>query len=130
WAFLRCFLPALAMLSACGAAAVVTLAGRFPRRLALAGCSLLVVAAVLNGARQRAALDVFEPQRAMHRFLQTATYVQQALPPDAILFCMEHSGSLRYYTHRTIVRYDYIPERWLDRAVAEVQAMGRPVYFV
>ncbi|HET6317822.1 MAG TPA: glycosyltransferase family 39 protein, partial [Chloroflexota bacterium] len=94
WAFLRFFLPGLAVLSACGAAAVVMLAGRFPRRLALASCSLLVVGAVLNGARQRPALDVFGPRRVMQRFLQTATYVQQAIPPDAVLFCMEHSGSL------------------------------------
>jgi hypothetical protein len=130
WSYLRFLLPGLAVLSACAAAFTARALARLPGRLAPAACAALVCLAALHGQHQAQALDVFGPKRDSHRFLQTATYVNQAVPKDAVLFCMEHSGSLRYYTHRTIVRYDFIEVRWLDRAVAQLQAIGRPVYFV
>ena len=118
------------MLSACAAAVAARALARLTGRLAPAACAALVCLAVLHGQHQAQALDVFGPKRDAQRYLQTATYINQAVPQDAVLFCMEHSGSLRYYTHRTIVRYDFIEDRWLDRAVAQLQAIGRPVYFV
>jgi hypothetical protein len=43
---------------------------------------------------------------------------------------MEHSGSIRYYTGRTILRYDLMQPEWLDRAIEHFQDEGRPVTFV
>jgi hypothetical protein len=130
WSYLRFLLPGLAVLSACAAAVAARALARLPGRLAPAAFAVLICLAVLHGQHQAQALDVFGPKRDTHRYLQAATYVNQAVPKDAVLFCMEHSGSLRYYTHHTIVRYDFIADRWLDRAVAQLQAIGRPVYFV
>ena len=130
WTFLRFFLPGLATLSAVAAAVVTRMIARLPAPLPLASCMFLVCLGLLCSARQVQALDVFGPRRFMQRYEETARYVDQALPTDAVLVCMEHSGSLRYYTHRVIVRYDYIQPRWLDRVVAQLEALGRPVYFV
>jgi hypothetical protein len=130
WTYLRFLLPGLAVLSACAGACAARVIERLPPRLAPAAAVVLVGVSLAYARSQANALDVFVSKRLMNRFVQTAAYVNRALPADAVLFCMEHSGSLRYYTHRTVVRYDYMQEAWLDRAVAELQALGKPVYFV
>jgi hypothetical protein len=37
---------------------------------------------------------------------------------------MQHSGSLRFYSGRMPLRYDYLDERWLDRTVEWLSARG------
>ena len=52
-----------------------------------------------------------------------------ALPPDAVIITMQHSGSIRYYTGRMIVRWDALESRaWLDRAVAFLRDRGVATY--
>ena len=43
---------------------------------------------------------------------------------------MQHSGSLRYYAGRMTLRYDWLNEAWLDRAVDWLNAHGSHPYFV
>jgi hypothetical protein len=43
---------------------------------------------------------------------------------------MQHSGSLRFYTGRRILRWDYLDPAWLDRGVAWLRANGHPTYAV
>ena len=41
---------------------------------------------------------------------------------------MQHSGSMRYYTGRMIVRWDTLDPAWLDRAVAFLRDRGIATY--
>jgi hypothetical protein len=43
---------------------------------------------------------------------------------------MQHSGSIRYYTGRVIVRWDTLNPEWLDRAVAFLRDRGVATYAV
>jgi hypothetical protein len=65
-----------------------------------------------------------------HRFLDVARYVDETLPPNAALFCFLHSGSLRFYTGRTIVRYDWLDRTWLPRAPGDLRAGGYHAFAV
>ena len=41
---------------------------------------------------------------------------------------MQHSGSIRYYSGRLTLRYDWLDGDWLDRAIEVLERSGRPVY--
>jgi hypothetical protein len=43
---------------------------------------------------------------------------------------MQHSGSVRYYAGREIVRWDQIPEHRLDRLMKRLRRLGRPAYLL
>jgi hypothetical protein len=64
------------------------------------------------------------------RYAIIGDYIARELPERAVLFAMQHSGSVRYYSGRAMVRYDQIPKRKLNRVVARLQELGRPSYFV
>ena len=56
--------------------------------------------------------------------------VEQATDPAALIFAGQHSGPIRYYAGRTIIRYDLLDRAWLDRAVQWLDAQGRRSYFL
>ena len=47
-----------------------------------------------------------------------------------MIFAGQHSGPIRYYAGRTIVRFDLLDRAWLDRAVQWLNAQGRRPYFL
>ena len=60
-----------------------------------------------------------------HRYVSIAKMVEQATEPSAVIFTGQHSGPIRYYAGRTIVRFDLLDRAWLDRAVQWLNA-ARP----
>jgi len=44
------------------------------------------------------------------RYTAVARFIDRELPPNAILLSMQHSGTIRFYSGRMTVRYEYIPE--------------------
>ena len=62
------------------------------------------------------------------RYLDAAVYLDAALPPDAVVFAMQHSGSVRYYAGRLTMRWDVLEPGSLDRAVDVFRARGLPAY--
>ena len=44
------------------------------------------------------------------------------------MFSLIHSGTLRYYGGRVTLRYDSLPEDWLDRAADWLQSRGVGAY--
>ncbi len=65
-----------------------------------------------------------------HRYVSIAKMVEQATDPSAIVFSGQHSGPIRYYAGRTIIRYELLDPAWLDRAVEWLAAQGRRPYFL
>jgi hypothetical protein len=56
--------------------------------------------------------------------------VRTLLPPRAVVFAMQHSGSVRYYANRLTLRYDFLPADSLDRAVTHLRARGMSPYLL
>ena len=47
---------------------------------------------------------------------------------SAAVIGLRQSGTLRLYANRLTVRYDYIPQEWLGRAIGFLDRSGHPTY--
>src|SRR5207245_9620869 len=54
-----------------------------------------------------------------------AYYVAAATAPAALVVAVQHSGTVRYYSGRATVRYDWLDRRGLDDAISAMRAMNR-----
>ena len=128
WTFLRFLLPAISLLLLCCAAAVSDLGHRFrsvlPRFL-VAACFVVFLA-------WRWDVTGLKPIRPHdRRFAVVGEYVHDHLPPNAVVFSLLHSGSVRYYSGRLTLRWDLLPADWLDRSLAFLTSDGyRPFLLV
>jgi large subunit ribosomal protein L31 len=57
-------------------------------------------------------------------------YIAQHLPERAVILTMLHSGTVRYYSGRPTIRYDFIPPADLESVVAGVRRLGYEPYIV
>ena len=128
WSSLRFFLPvwSLTAVAAGGAIAAVV-----ERRSFVTG--LVVVAAIAAagvwGVRTARDRNAFAEVNDRH-YAAVAKIVTDVVPPGGVVFSMQHSGSLRYYSGRMPIRYDLFVGAWLDRSVAWLSAAGVPSYAV
>ncbi len=121
WTFLRFLLPAIALLLLLCAVAVSDLSERLPSFLAR---FLVVACFVVFLAWRWDVTGLKSPQPHDRRFAVIGEYVQDHLPPNAIVFSILHSGSVRYYAERLTLRWDWLPADWLDRSLVFLTSNG------
>jgi hypothetical protein len=63
-------------------------------------------------------------------YYSTGRYLRHALPKNAVILSMQHSGSLRMYAERLTVRYDWLEGSWYQRALEALVAKGYRPYLV
>jgi hypothetical protein len=129
WWFLRFMLPSYPAICL-GAAGVIVRPGSM-RPVAFRVTA--AAAAILIGAwslRYAATHGAFPSGEGDHRYATIAKMVEQATDPSAVIITGQHSGPIRYYAGRTIVRFDLIDPAWLDRVVQWLTARGRPPHFL
>jgi hypothetical protein len=130
WWYLRFLLPAIPLLIALSAVVLVAVVSRLPP-LAAAPAGVVCVAALavfcLHTAEARGAftLRTFES-----RFRDAGLFVGDRLPDRAVVLTIWESGSVRYYGKRFSILWDAIDPAWLDRALAVLEAQGRPPYLL
>jgi hypothetical protein len=104
------------------------------RHLTRAGYVALIAALVAmiawHGLTTAASRHVFDLGRGERRYIDVARFIATHTDPDAVIFSLQHSGSLRLYASRLTLRYDLLDPAWLDRAVTYLQSIGRRPYFV
>ena len=129
WWYLRFMLPAVPVLLLLCADTVAWLARRTHTTfaVAMAGFVLLAGTHAFNFIQVR---DILGTGYGEERYPEVALYIDSALPADAAIISMQHSGSIRYYTGRMIVRWDTLNPEWLDRAVAFLRDRGVATYAV
>ena len=72
--------------------------------------------------------DVFTLSSRHARALLAGHYLAAALPERSLIVAGEQSGSLRYYTGRSILRWDATPPETLELATTRAQAAGYDVW--
>jgi hypothetical protein len=130
WMYTRFLLPAIPVMWLLGAAMACDALARLSGwRAAAAGLPLLAALVTWSVlvAHQR---DAFALKDGEAKYVEVGRLVNRLLPPDAVVISMQHSGSLRFYTGRRILRWDYLDPAWLDRGVAWLRANGHPTYAV
>jgi hypothetical protein len=68
---------------------------------------------------------VLSTRRGESRYIVAGRDVASTAGPDVLVIAMQHSGSVRYYSGRTTIRYDWIDNHALDTVIAAIHAMNR-----
>jgi hypothetical protein len=131
WWFLRFLFPMFPALLILAAAGLTGVARRLPAPWRIAVVVVFVVGAVSSQARTASDRGAFHQHEGTVDTLAATRVLERLVPDDAMIICMQESGTLRYYAHRLTLRYDWLPPEWLDRAVQELQTKGyRPYIFL
>jgi hypothetical protein len=129
WSCLRFFIPALPFfaIAAAGLAAWAIDRPAFAIKLAAVVGVVAMGIAGFKSARDRFAFELWHGDR---RYIAAASLMRSIAQPNSVVFSMQHSGSLRYYSGLTPIRFDMLDSKWGDRAVAWLSASGAHSYAV
>lgn len=131
WWYLRFLLPAfppMLVLAAIGLALLLQRVGGAQRAVAL---GLLVAVPLfawrISNDRERGVLTLWQGGVV---YVSAAEYVRTALPPNAVMLTVQHSGSIRHYADRLTLRWDLLPSGWWPRALDVLVERGYRPYLL
>jgi hypothetical protein len=128
WWYLRFLLPAFPAVFALAADAVWTGSIRFGPKVRAVLMLVFTLVCMDWGVRVSKAQKVLEVRDGEQKYADVGRFVARELPPNAVVITTQHSGSIRYYSDRLTLRYDWLDPEWLDRAVAYLEAHGSKAY--
>jgi hypothetical protein len=130
WTFLRFLLPAVPLLLVASSGAALAIFHRLesiPIRMLLAVLFFVLIAWRWDSTVARG----FQPIRGYdRRFEVIGEFVRDELPPNAIVLAIIHSGSVRHYSGRMTLRWDWLPPEWLDPAMTFLKSRGYRPYLL
>lgn len=85
-------------------------------------------AVLLHGTLWSRHLHAFSIGRNERVYPETAFWLQEHLPANAVVAAMQTSGALFYYTKFPVIRWNSIAPADFQRIAAACTAAGRPVY--
>jgi hypothetical protein len=130
WSYLRFLLPAMAIFAVFASIELSAWIDRWPvpiRPLLLFAIALGVTAHALWVARS---MDTFKLADQLRRVSVVADFINEDVPPAAVIVAGEQSGSMRYYTERPILRWEAAAPDALAAAMTTLEQSRRPVYIV
>ncbi len=128
WRYLRFLLPALPAVLVLTAVGVFSLAARMRDGRTLVPI-VMVAATALHGLAYMRNHQAFGPGTEW-RYAIVGNYIAEQLPDRAVLLAMQHSGSARYYSGRTTIRYDSLAPSDLDATLEALRQHGYHPYFL
>jgi hypothetical protein len=84
----------------------------------------------LIGATDAQARGVFDLWRGEHRYAAVGRFVKAHSGADAVIFAVQHSGAVAYYSGRVIARFDEVAPDGLDELCRSLAAAGRDAWLV
>ena len=131
WWRVRFLLPAIPAVLVLMSTGLVALGRRLPRpwgRVAVTAVTIMLVAYTTSFSIGHGMFGALKGGE--RRYVDVGAYIHQALPPNAVIFSVQQSGSVRYYGGRMTVRWDLIDRDWTARAAAELERLGLHPYMV
>jgi hypothetical protein len=129
WWFLRFIIPALPALILASLLVAQTLWARLPAGVwRTVPAALLIGSALLAEAGWNQRLETLHQRRNNAVYPETAQWLRDHLPPDAVIVGMQMSGALQYYTPFPLVRYDIISAASRAEITAAARSAHLPVY--
>jgi 4-amino-4-deoxy-L-arabinose transferase-like glycosyltransferase len=128
WWYTRFLLPGMPALMVLVAMVLARAASEW--RVPAGVTAAVAIAALVAGvwiARER---SVFGLRSAEAKYADTGRIVRTVLPARALVFAMQHSGSVRFYGERPTLRWDLLRPGDMDGLLARMRAQGRPCYAV
>jgi hypothetical protein len=130
WDFLRFLLPAFPVMLVGMAAALIAGIERFHRSALAVGTAAVLTAVVMfNGWDFVQRWGLFQYAQNDQRYARAVVYAN-GLAPEAVLVSLTHSGTLSFYTGRSVLVWEVLGVADLDPALAYLQARGHSLYFI
>ena len=115
WSYLRFLLPAMAVLAIFAAVELAAWIERWPIALSRAVAVPLMLGVTAHSLWLARSLDTFKLADQLRRVSQVADFINDDVPPAAVILAGEQSGSMRYYTDRPILRWEAASPEALPR---------------
>ena len=130
WSYLRFLLPAMAIFAIFAAIELAAWIERWPVAARFPIFFALTVGVTAYGLFVARTFDTFKLREQLRRVEQVAEAINHTAPPNAVIIAGEQSGSMRYYTDRSILRWDAATPETLSKAIEIILKAGRPMYIV
>ena len=124
WWYLRFLLPGLGAFFALIAAGLLTVTRRVPPPWGSVTALAILLLMTKHAVGYAAAHDVFGVKGGEYRYAEVGDFINRALPENAVLFAVQHSGTIRFYGGRLTLRYDVLGTDRTRRAPAELERLG------
>jgi hypothetical protein len=128
WWYTRFLLPAFPALIVAGLLALQHVARRGGRARGIV-LALLVVGFVSQHVLQRELLN-FSIRDGERRYYRVCAWLNENLPPGAIVASCQLSGAQYYYTAFPLLRWDQLPRDEMEKIVPGLLTAKRPLYAV
>ena len=128
WWYLRFLLPAFPSLLVLTAHVLWYTLERFVARFAALAFAVMIAITCAFTLSFAAAHHVFSSREGSEHYEWVGRTVAAQLPSNAVVLAMQYSGSVSYYSDRSIVRYDFVEPQALPRLLAELEAQGYVLY--
>jgi hypothetical protein len=109
---------------------IVWISTRLAGRGRVLAVAVVVLALAWRGfgfAKDHATFDLREGEQ---KYAAVGRYIATRLPERAVCLSVQHSGSIRYYSGRLTVRFDWIDPKALDSAIDDLRRRGYQPYVV
>jgi hypothetical protein len=130
WSYLRFLLPAMAVLALFAGIELAAWIERWPVAVRFPVFFVLMLGIVAHSLIVARSLDVFKLRDQVRRVEQVAEAIDRTAPPTAVIIAGEQSGAMRYYTRRSILRWEAATPETLPKAIAALLKAERPIYIV
>ena len=126
WTYLRFLLPAYPILLVLAMAVTIEIARRVianPRTAVNIALVIGLAVSVWVG-RESIVRGALWQQEADRRYRDVGRYVTAILPANSVFLAHLHAGSIRHYSGRLTMNYEWIRPGWLDTVVKEMRDRG------
>jgi len=130
WSYLRFLLPALAVFAVFAASELARWIEPWPVTVRVPLFFVVVVALTAYSISIARSLDTFKLADQLARVGAVARYLSANVEPSAVLLSGEQSGSMRYYTGNSILRWEAASPAALTDALGKLAASNKPVFIV
>jgi hypothetical protein len=130
WSYLRFLLPALAVFAGFAGFELAAWMERWPFSTRFPVFLALMLGIVAHGLFVARSFDTFKLGDRFRRVEQVAQAIVHTAPPDAVIIAGEQSGSMRYYTGLSILRWEAATPDTFPKAIEILLKAERPIYIV
>jgi hypothetical protein len=125
WWYLRFLLPGFPALAAATCLTLAALSARFGSAIRVLSVGAVIAAAGFGWSTISGLETLGE-----NRYRIIGEWVRARLPGNAVVIAMQHSGNIKLYSGREIVRYDLVAKGDFEAALDEIIAAGYRPYLV